>query len=125
MSHPFEALAHERFISLTTFRKNGAPVATPVTKLTLHEGKLYIVTGVTTGKMKRLQHTTRAQVAACKSNGQLTGATMDAKVRILSADETRSLFDAKVLALNPIMRVFNFIRERRAGGNVYLEIASA
>ncbi|MCC6613715.1 MAG: pyridoxamine 5'-phosphate oxidase family protein [Anaerolineae bacterium] len=125
MSHPFETLVNERFINLTTFRKNGAPVATPVTKLKLHEGKIYVVTGGTTGKMKRLRHTTRAQVAACKGNGQLTGATMDAEVRILSADETRSLFEAKILGLNAIVRVFNFIRERRAGGNVYLEIAAA
>ncbi|MCA9911496.1 MAG: PPOX class F420-dependent oxidoreductase [Anaerolineae bacterium] len=125
MSHPFETFADERFISLTTFRKSGAAVATPVTKLALHEGKLYIVTGVTTGKMKRLRHTTRAQVAACKSNGQLTGETIDAKVRVLNAGETQSLFDARIVRLNLIMRVFNFLRERRAGGNVYLEIAAA
>ena len=125
MSHPFEALANERFISLTTFRKNGTPVATPVTKLALNEGKLYVVTGSTTGKMKRLRHTKRAQVAACTANGQLTGAAMDAEVRILSAGEAQSLFDARILRLNLIMRVFNFLRERRAGGNVYLEIAAA
>lgn len=120
-----EILSNTIFVSLTTFRKNGQPVATPLSKLSIHDKKLYLVTGVTTGKMKRLKHTKHVQIAPCKHDGTVTGIVIDAQARILSDGEKQALFDAGVLRLNLIMRFFNFLRNLRAGGNVYLEISTA
>lgn len=116
-------LSETIFISLTTFRKNGNPVSTPLSKLSIHDGKLYLVTGATTGKMKRLKHTKHVQIAPCKHDGTITGEVVDAEARILDETEVQELFNSGILNLNLIMRFFNFLRDLRAGGNVYLEIS--
>ena len=85
---------------------------------------MFLVTGATTGKMKRLKHTKHVRIAPCKQDGTITGEMMDAEARILSDEETRVLFNSGILKLNLIMRFFNFLRDLRAGGNVYLVISA-
>ncbi len=118
-----ETVSNSLFVSLTTYRKNGQPVATPLSKLTIHNDKLYLVTGAMTGKMKRLKHTKQVQIAPCKHDGTITGEVVDAEARILDEEVVRELFNSGILKLNLIMRFFNFLRNLRAGGNVYLEIS--
>jgi PPOX class probable F420-dependent enzyme len=57
---------------LTTFRRNGQPVSTPVGVL-LHDGNAYFVTWSTTGKVKRLAHTPQVTLAPCTRQGRPTG----------------------------------------------------
>jgi len=49
-------------LSLATFRKSGAEVATPVW-FAASDGNLYVFTAGDSGKVKRLRHTARARVA--------------------------------------------------------------
>jgi len=49
------AIQGQKYISLTTFRKNGAAVATPVW-FGEGDGKLYIMTRSTFGKSKRIRN---------------------------------------------------------------------
>ncbi len=119
-----EILSESIFVSLTTFRKNGNPVATPLSKLAIYDDKLYLVTGAMTGKMKRLKHTKYVQIAPCKHDGTITGEVVEAEARILDEEVVQDLFNSGILKLNLIMRFFNFLRVLRAGGNVYLEIST-
>jgi uncharacterized protein len=64
-------LSSEQYVRLTTFRRDGTPVGTPVW-LVRGEGELLVITGSTTGKVKRLRHTRRVLVAACDARGRLT-----------------------------------------------------
>ena len=115
-------LASHQFINLTTFRKNGSPVSTPVT-FARYNAKLYVVTGVTTGKIKRLRHTSRVELSPSDSKGNTLGPTLAGQARILSRDETASLKPhLKLQAPAVLMFVFNLLRDLRQGGNLYLEI---
>lgn len=61
-------LGSEQFVSLTTFRRTGEPVATAV--WTAREGSDLVVTTIaTTGKVKRLRRTPRATVRPCTRSG--------------------------------------------------------
>ncbi|MGF1647306.1 MAG: PPOX class F420-dependent oxidoreductase [Kineosporiaceae bacterium] len=62
-------LASEKYVRLTTFRRDGTPVATPVW-LVGGDGELLVITGSTTGKVKRLRHTARVLLAACDARGR-------------------------------------------------------
>lgn len=64
-----ETLAHENFIRLTTFRRDGTPVATPVW-LAGDGDAIVVVTGADTGKVKRLRHTSRVLVVPCDARGR-------------------------------------------------------
>src|SRR2546429_10022937 len=61
--------ADSHYIALTTYRRDGRPVTTPVWSAPL-AGKLYVVTAESTGKARRLRATGRVRFAACNMNGR-------------------------------------------------------
>jgi PPOX class probable F420-dependent enzyme len=75
-------LATESYISLATFRRNGAAVETPVWFAIL-DGKLYVVTDGTSAKVKRIRATKRVRLAACSVRGRVSGKWFDGKGRIV------------------------------------------
>jgi len=92
-----KALDRERYLSLATFRRNGRAVETPVW-FAARDGKLYVFTDGTSGKVKRLRANPRIRVAPCDARGKLKGewgegtcrcvdepATVQAAYRVLRA----------------------------------------
>jgi len=80
------AIHGQNYISLTTFRKTGAGVATPVW-FGEEGGKLYVMTRSDMGKTKRIRNNPQVRVAPCTIGGKVTGAEVAATARILSVDE--------------------------------------
>jgi PPOX class probable F420-dependent enzyme len=97
MSTPdsFSALQGHNFMSLTTFRKTGVGVATPVWFVDVG-GKLYVLTGLTSGKIKRIRNNPCVTVAPSSYNGKVLGQPVDARARILPPED----FDMVNCALN-------------------------
>ena len=60
------------YVSLTTFRRTGVPVSTPVWAAPDGEN-LVVWTRSDSGKVKRLRHTTRVTVAPCDIRGRVNG----------------------------------------------------
>jgi PPOX class probable F420-dependent enzyme len=58
-----------RYIALTTYRRDGRPVTTPVWTAALG-GKLYVVTAGSTGKARRVRATGRVRFAPCSRDGR-------------------------------------------------------
>lgn len=83
---PFATLREHNYVNLTTFRKSGAPVTTPVW-MALEGNKGYIVTGKDSGKVKHLRNNPAVQIAPSTRMGKALGPAIDAKVRILSQEE--------------------------------------
>jgi uncharacterized protein len=82
------AIQGQKYISLTTFRKNGTGVATPVW-FGEEDGKLYVMTRSVMGKCKRIRNNSRVRVAPCTIRGVVTGPEFDATARILPPEEHR------------------------------------
>ena len=65
------ALGDEPFVSLTTYRRTGEPVATPV--WVARDGDaLVVTTGADSGKVKRLRRDPRVQLRPCTRSGTVT-----------------------------------------------------
>jgi PPOX class probable F420-dependent enzyme len=64
------------YVSLTTFRRTGRPVATPVWAAPDGE-TLVIWTRAESGKVKRLRHSARVTVAPCDFRGRVDGSAVD------------------------------------------------
>lgn len=94
LDNPFSMLDGHQFISLTTYRKNGEAVATPVWFVDVGN-KLYVMTMRASGKAKRITHTPRVTIAACDRAGVLLGDRREAVARIVDEDE-RAAADAMV-----------------------------
>ena len=89
-SDTFAELASEPYLSLTTFRRNGTAVPTPVWAAP-KDGRLLVWTGAASGKVKRVRHTPAVTVAPCDRGGSLLGDPVPAHVRIMRPDEKRVL----------------------------------
>jgi uncharacterized protein len=63
-----DAVAAHRYVSLTTFRRSGQPVATPVW-IARDGDELVVITVDGVGKTKRLAHTSRVQLRPCDMRG--------------------------------------------------------
>lgn len=92
---PFD---RHRYMSLATFRRNGAEVRTPVW-FAAAGGKLYVFTAGESGKVKRLRHSSRVRVAASDARGRVRGDWLDASARIVteagSIERARAALRAK------------------------------
>ena len=71
-----DILGQSKYIRLTTFRRDGTPVPTPVWQVRDGDRLLVITTG-TTGKVKRLRHTPRVLIAVCDQRGRVKSGVQD------------------------------------------------
>lgn len=129
----FAPLAGARYIALTTFRRSGAGVSTPVW-FAERDGALYVYTDADAGKVKRLRHTARVRVAPCTVTGAVRGPALDARGRIVVDDAEahaaraalarRYGFQWRALAaFNGLMRAIGTIRRHADdAGIAYLAI---
>ncbi len=84
--HPFEDLEGHRYMNLTTFRKNGEAVPTPVW-FALVDGRLYATTAPNSGKMKRIRNGPRVLLAPSNFRGKPLGESVEGLARILDDGE--------------------------------------
>lgn len=64
-------LTDEKYVLLTTYRKDGTPVSSPVWIVPLDGGKFGFTTSSGSGKYKRLRHTSRVTVQPSDVRGRL------------------------------------------------------
>lgn len=84
---PWSTLAQARFVSLTTYRRNGDPVSTPV--WIAPEGDALVVTSeASTGKVKRLRHDQQVRLRPCDRFGKVAedAVAVDAHAVIAGSD---------------------------------------
>ena len=106
----FPDLGREQFIALTTFRKTGQAVTTPVW-FAQRLGTIYVETHEDAGKLKRLRHTARVTLAPCTYSGKVTGAVSAGHARILTGSQQRSEASAALAKKYGLMRpLFHFVR---------------
>ena len=90
-------LAESRYLSLTTFRRNGMPVATPVW-LAPDGDDLVVITGADSGKAKRLRNNSTVLLAPCDSRGRLKGSQIDGQAQLedeSGTERVRSLIESR------------------------------
>ena len=92
-------LARERYLSLATFRKNGAEVRTPIwfAVVPAEQGDptLWVVTGGDSGKVKRLRNNPRVRVAPSDVRGIVHGPWSEGTARV--ADDPEAIAQAHAM----------------------------
>jgi PPOX class probable F420-dependent enzyme len=71
---------------LTTFRRNGQAVSTPVGTM-IGDGNVYFMTPAKTGKAKRIRNNPQVTLAPCTFKGERLGPTVTGVARRLSGNE--------------------------------------
>lgn len=124
------ALADEQYMLLTTTRRSGAAVPTPV--WVGREGDALIVTtGADSGKIKRIRHTPRVTLQACDRVGRPHGGApvVTAEASVLDDDEARSRLDEIFLdkygAQYRAIRAMSRVRGRSRSASVVVRITAS
>ncbi len=128
----FTRLRKANYISLTTFRKNGEPVVTPVW-FAEQDGTIYFYTFPGAGKLKRIRHTARVTVAPCTLNGKVTGPSVEGKARILTETQEEAFADQALAkkygviwhSYNGLMGALRVLRRKPKSRRVYVAIVPA
>ena len=108
-----ENLMRERYINLGTFRKSGVRVDTPVWAAAV-DGKLYVYTSASTGKVKRLRNSPRVELAGCDGRGRTHTDWVSASARIVDGDATiERAFSALRAKYGLLMRIFELFSRLR------------
>lgn len=120
-SDGFSALQGQQFINLTTFRKNGLPVVTPVWFAEASD-RLYVMTTDGSGKVKRLRNNGRVEVAPSNRRGTPLGPAALGTARLLTgeAERTANLLLTRKYGLQK--RLFDLAQKFSARQRVYIEI---
>lgn len=82
----FEPLANAKTILLTTYRRDGTPVGTPV-HVVAKGDVAYIRTFDPSGKLKRMRNNPDVDVAPSTVRGRPTGESRPARARVLAGAE--------------------------------------
>jgi PPOX class probable F420-dependent enzyme len=88
MGSEFERLAAEKYVMVTTFRKSGVGVPTPVWAAGF-ESELVLWSNAQAGKVKRIRNSGRVEVQACDARGKQThGDVVAGEARLLDSEAT-------------------------------------
>ena len=86
-------LSDEKYILLTTFRRDGTPVSTPVWMVRLGDHQIGFWTSSGSGKAKRLAHTARVTLQPCDVRGRVRAGTTatDATAQLVTGGELEAI----------------------------------
>jgi len=98
-----DELSRSRYVSLTTYRKNGTGVATPVWHA-VDGGELFISTNPDSWKVKRIRNNSRVVITVCNARGRIADGAPSAEgtARLLDpagTDDVRRLLGRKYLTV--------------------------
>jgi uncharacterized protein len=122
-------LAGEKYISLTTFKQDGTPVATPVWVVSDDGRRLLVWTAAQTWKVKRLRRDPRVVVSASDFRGRTRGESYEGVGRLLDIPPgslVEPLLDRKYGLTRRLLGVFNrlvrAVTRRQPESAAYIEI---
>ncbi|MFE0025134.1 PPOX class F420-dependent oxidoreductase [Amycolatopsis sp. NPDC059021] len=125
MGSELARLAAENYVVVTTFRRNGDAVPTPVWAAGL-DGELVLWSARETGKVKRIRRDGRVTVQACDVRGSRThGAVVTGRARLLGDEDSDRTRAAIARKYGLIARVTMFFSRLRGGTSRTVGIAIA
>ena len=114
MNREREAILTAQYVALTTYRRDGTPVTTPVWAAE-EGGALYVFSNPTAGKVKRIRNSPRVTVAPCSMRGVITGTALPGEAVLLSRDQMPQVWRLLVKKYGIAARLFAIYDRLRAG----------
>ncbi|HEX7305749.1 PPOX class F420-dependent oxidoreductase [Lentzea sp.] len=121
-------LGRGEYLLLTTFRKDGTPVPTPVWVAPgATDGVIYAWSARDTGKVKRIRRSGDVEIGPCDFRGNPKGPSVKARARLLddaASDDVRSRIVKKYKIMGWLTVTGSKLRRGRTG-SVGIEITAA
>ena len=126
MASSFADVIKSKYVSLTTFTKDGRPKPTPIWIAPDGDCAL-VITEKNSWKVKRIRNTPRVTLAVCDMRGNVKGEPVEAVATVLDDAQTERVYAAIGKRYGLIGHVFNFFSKLRGGTKrtVGLELRAA
>ncbi len=123
-----DRLAASKYLSLTTFKKDGTPVASPVW-LAREGAQLYVITQRDSWKVKRLRRNPQVLLAPSDMRGGLRGAQVAGSAQVLDGpadiERVRGLLSRRYGLQWKIARLAEKVRPRGEQVGLRIEVSAA
>ena len=124
----YEALRGQQYISLTTYRKSGQAMPTPVWFVDAGS-VIFVWTEANSGKVKRIRNNQAVEVAASDGRGKILGPVYSAAARLVKAETEPEAYkkadDAMKKKYGFSLGMFRLMGKLRGSQYVFIEIKSA
>ncbi|MFD1813707.1 PPOX class F420-dependent oxidoreductase [Rhodococcus gannanensis] len=113
----FDEVAAAKYVLLTTFRKDGTPVPTPLWAA-VEGDRLLMWTVTESWKVKRIRRDARVTVAPCDARGKVKGDAVEARAEILDlagSDRARDAIAKRYGVLGWLTMKGSLLRRGRTG----------
>lgn len=117
-----EPFVRQQTVLLTTYRRDGTPVGTPV-NIVVAGDRAFVRTWDTAGKLKRIRNNPQVELAPSTFRGHPTGPAIRARARVLSGAEAE--YASQALAHKyPLMHgiVVPLIHRLRGNKTMHIEL---
>ena len=112
----FDPLKASKYCLLTTYKRDGTPVATPLNVVVVSADTAYFRTWGSSGKAKRLRRTSQVALQPCSARGKPKGdATLSADAILLAGEESQRAA-AALAHQHPLLHGFVVPRFHRLRG---------
>ena len=122
-------LATQRYVSLTTFRRDGTAASAPVWVVSDDGERLLVWTGADTWKVKRIRRDPRVFIAPADFRGRELGPPVEARAQVLGPEAAavivpllRGKYGWQRRALEIQGRLSGLLRRKPPTGSVCLEL---
>ena len=126
MASTFADVINSKYVSLTTFTKDGRPKPTPIW-VAPDGDRALVITEKNSWKVKRIRNTPRVTLAVCDMRGNVKGEPVEAVATVLDDAHTEQVYQAIGKRYGIVGQVFNFFSKLRGGAKrtVGLELRAA
>jgi len=119
-----ERLGRGKYLSLTTFKRDGTAVATPV--WVARDGdNLVVITDASSGKAKRIRNNGQVELAPCDVRGRVKGRSIAGRAALVDSSETTTItnqIERKYGLAYAAMGWLEKLRRRRPSDSVGIRI---
>ena len=110
------SIADEKYVVLTTTRRNGQTVPTPVWIAALADGTAGFTTDLTSGKVKRIRNNAAVTLQPCSMRGAVTpgSAVVQATATVVTgaeADTIKAAINRKYWAMTKMLGIGSLLRK--------------
>lgn len=126
MAPTFADVINAKYVSLTTFTKDGRPKPTPIW-IAPDGDRALVITEKNSWKVKRIRNTPRVTLTPCDMRGNVKGEPVEAVATVLDDAHTEQVYSAIGKRYGLIGQIFNFFSKLRGGSKrtVGLELRAA
>lgn len=120
-----DSLRGRKYCLLTTYRRNGEGMPTPVWFGVGDDGHVYFDTEESVGKVKRIRNNPRVRVAPATSRGKPLGSPIEGRARVLPPEDTDRAERAIAANYGLGRKLYETVSRRLPIDIVYIEIEPA